>query len=27
LFDVFLKHYDVFLHPCFFIHDLNVYGR
>jgi hypothetical protein len=21
LFDVFLEHYDVFLHPCFFVHD------
>ncbi len=25
--DVFLEHYDVFLHPCFFIHALDVYGR
>jgi hypothetical protein len=27
LFDVFLEHYDVFLHSGFFIHDFDVYGR
>ena len=26
LFDVFLEHYDVFLHPCFFIHNSSFYG-
>jgi hypothetical protein len=27
LFDVFLKHYDVFFYPGFFVHVVDVYGR